>query len=235
MNEELSIMGIIQTLLKKWYVLIIVAVIGGMVSYTYTDMFVAPRYSAGTTIYVNAGNTRPEEVSASNITASQQLVNTYAEILKGRNFLTKISKELRKSGFNYNADQIRGMLSMGAVNETEVLSVRVTGTDKEGVYAVAMKLVDYSTDELKNVVGAGSATILEDPVKPVHPVSPNVKKNTMMGVLIGLAIAAAFVVMLDLLDTRIRGGEEFENNYDEPLLGQIPTLEEVQTQESRGR
>lgn len=232
MNEQLSIMNMVDMLLKKWYVLFIAAIAGGLFAYVVTDIFIEPKYSASVTLYVNASNVKSDEVSSSNISASKQLVNTYAEILKARNFLDKIVKDLDGK---YTADEIKKMLTMEAVNETEVLSVTVKAANKDDVYKIAQRLSDYSTDELKNVVGAGSVTILESPLEPKTPVSPNVRANTLVGVLLGLVFAGLIVVVLGLLDTRIKGGEEFANNYEEPLLGEIPTLEELQTTESRGK
>lgn len=232
MNEQLSIMNVIDMLIKKWYVLFIAAIVGGLCAYLFTDLFIEPKYSSGTTLYVNASNTKVSEtVSTANIMASQSLVNTYAEILKARDFLEKISKDLDGK---YSANQIKNMLTMTSVNETEVLSITVKGTDKEDVYKIAQRLSDYATDELRNVVGAGSVTILESPVEPQNPISPNVRTNTLIGVLLGVLLAGLLAVVFDLLDTRIKSGEEFANNYEEPLLGEIPTLEEFQVEESRG-
>lgn len=233
MNEQLSIVNIVDMLLKKWYVLFIATIIGGVFAYLFTDIFITPKYSAETTLYVNASNKKVEEISNTNLTASKQLVNTYAEILKARNFLDKIAKDLDDK---YTADAIKSMLTMQSVNETEVLSVTVKGTNREDVYKIAQLLAKYSTDELKNVVGAGSVTILESPLEPIDPISPNVRANTLVGVLLGIIFAALLIIVLELLDTRIKTSEEFANNYEEPLLGEIPTLEETQSvqKESRG-
>ena len=230
MNEQLSVMNIVDMLLKKWYVLFIAAIAGGLIAYAFTDLFIDPKYSASTTLYVNASTKKNDEVSSSNIMASQQLVNTYAEILKARDFLEKISKDLDGK---YTATELKNMLTMASLNETEVLSVTVKGTDKNDVYAIAQCLAKYAPDELKNVVGAGSVTILESPMEPKNPISPNVRANTLVGVLLGIMLAGLSIVVFDLLDTRIKSGEEFANNYEEPLLGEIPTIEET-WEESRG-
>mgnify|MGYP004557318207 FL=1 len=70
-------------------------------------------------------------------------------------------------------------------------------------------------------------------MEPKNPISPNVRANTLVGVLLGIMLAGLSIVVFDLLDTRIKSGEEFANNYEEPLLGEIPTIEET-WEESRG-
>ncbi len=230
MNEQLSVMNVVDILLKKWYVLFVAAIVGGLAAYLFTDLFIEPKYNSEMMLYVNASNTKSDEVSNANLTASKQLVDTYAEILKARDFLEKISRDMEGK---YTASEIKDMLTMDSVNNTEVLRVTVEWTNKEDVYRIARQMSTYATDELKNVVGAGSVTILESPLEPETPVSPNVRTNTLIGVLIGILLAGAFIIILELLDTRIKGAEEFEGNYEEPLLGEIPTLEDTQVKESR--
>ena len=236
LNNKLNVVEVMNMLLKKWYIIFIAALVGGVVAFVFTDIFIEEKYSTEVTLYVNASNKTVEEISSANINASQQLVNTYAEILKSRNFIDKIIRDLPdEMKIEYTYDTIKGMLTMEAVNETEILSVTVTGTDAEEVYKIADLLTKYSPDELENVMGAGKAKILNIPLLPEKPVSPNVRANTLIGVLIGIFLAAIFVVILELLDTRIRSGEEFASNYEEPLLGEIPTLEETQSTRSKGR
>ena len=236
MNNKLNSVEVMNMLLRKWYIVFIAALAGGGIAFVFTDIFIDEKYSTDITLYVNASNKDVEEISSANITASQKVVNTYAEILKSRNFIDKIIKDLPdEMKIEYTYDVIKGMLTMEAVNETEILSVTVTGTDPKEVYQIADLLTRHAPDELVNIMGAGNATILNIPLLPEKPVSPNVRANTLIGVLIGIFLAAIFVVILELLDTRIRSGEEFASNYEEPLLGEIPTLEETQSTRSKGR
>lgn len=231
MNEQLSIMSMVDAILKKWYILFIAAIAGGLFAYVFTDLFIPPKYSSSTTLYVSASPVKGESVSASNISASKVVVKTYSEILKARNFLGKIAREMNGK---YTADDIKGMLSVGAVNETEVLSIKILGENKNDVYKMVQLFTEYAADELKNVMGGGEITVLETPLEPQNPVSPNIRMITIIGVAAGLLLASLVIVVISLLDTRIKSGEEFANMYEEPLLGEIPTLEEYQLEESRG-
>ena len=239
MNERLSIMSVVDMLLKKWYVLFIAAILGGVVAFLFTEFFIEPKYEAEIKLYVNASNSQKDldEISNANITASQQLVNTYAEILKSRDFLNLISEGVEE---RYEADTIEKMLTMESANETEVLLVTVKHSSSEDVYKIAQLIAQNAPEYLVDMVGAGSVKVVESPIEPENPVSPNVRANTLIGVLLGIIFAGLLIVVLELLDTRIKSGEEFANNYEEPLLGEIPTLEETthtvttQTKESRG-
>ncbi len=231
MNEQLSIMSMVDAILKKWYILFIAAIAGGLFAYVFTDLFIPPKYSSSATLYVSASSVKSENVSAANINASKMLVETYAEILKARDFLGRIVKDIDGK---YTADEIKGMLSVESVNETEIMSIKILCENKNDAYKIAKCFSEYAADELRNVMGGGEVTILETPLEPQSPVSPNIRMITIAGVAAGLLLAGLVVVVLGLLDTRIKSGEEFANMYEEPLLGEIPTLEENQMEESRG-
>ena len=43
---------------------------------------------------------------------------------------------------------------------------------------------------------------------------------------IGLVLSVAAILWMEIFDTRIKTPEQIKTSYDEPLLGEIPSLEE---------
>ena len=52
--------------------------------------------------------------------------------------------------------------------------------------------------------------------------SPNILKNTAVGFLLGLLLAAAFVVIRELTDKRVRSESDLEEQFGIPVIGTIP-------------
>ena len=221
MNEQLNIVNLIDMLLRRWTIVIISAVIVGIFSFVYSEVFIAPVYRSSASLYVKSSNYVGDEVSTATMNSSRQLVTTYAEILKGRTFLSKVSDDLNNK---YSISQIKSMISMQSLNDTEILSISVQGTDSSDVYAITKALVKYAPDELIRVVEAGSVKVLDNASETNTPISPNIRNNTFIGVFIGLILGAFIVIILELFDTRIKGGDEINRRYKEPLLGEIPSL-----------
>ena len=63
---------------------------------------------------------------------------------------------------------------------------------------------------------------------PQSRYSPSYQKNAMMGALLGIAAALAYLTLAYLLDVRIRDDEDITEYFDQPLLGQIPAFDQVQ-------
>ena len=56
------------------------------------------------------------------------------------------------------------------------------------------------------------------------PVSPSYKKNVLIGVLIGIVITSAIVIVMYLLDDKIHTGEDIEKYLGLSVLGVIPEV-----------
>lgn len=221
LNNQLKISDIIDMLIKRWWIWVIAALICSISAFVYTEIFVDPLYETEGTLYVNAMRTQTTDATLNNMQASQQLVETYKEILNRRTFLSQIANDLDN---RYTVDNISKMISMQALNETEIMEITVTGKVPEDVYEICHSILLHASDELVRVVNAGSVKILDDGQVPQTPVSPNVKNNTIIAFLIGMVLGALVILLLELFDTRIKSREDIINKYEEPLLGEIPEV-----------
>ena len=64
------------------------------------------------------------------------------------------------------------------------------------------------------------------PVLPDQPSSPNILLNTLIGALLGFIISCIIILLLDMLDIKIKSKEEIANKYSLPILGSIPLYSE---------
>ena len=94
MKEELSIIDILDMMIRHWWILLITALSFSIVAFVYAEVFVDPLYRTDGTLYVNAQRTQSNDVTQGNQIASYQLVNTYKEILTRRTFLSGVSQDM---------------------------------------------------------------------------------------------------------------------------------------------
>ena len=69
--------------------------------------------------------------------------------------------------------------------------------------------------------------LVEDAVASVNPVSPNKKRNIMMGIIIGLAGGVLFALFLDYMDQTIRTEEDVRKYLDIPVLSVVPIADKT--------
>lgn len=67
-------------------------------------------------------------------------------------------------------------------------------------------------------------TTLEEARPAISPSSPNIKRNTLIGFLAGVIGTSVIVLLLELLDTRVKRPEDIENTLQMTLLGVVPNL-----------
>lgn len=74
-------------------------------------------------------------------------------------------------------------------------------------------------------VKEGSITKLDAAIVPTVPVSPNLWRNMLAAIAIGLASAFGLAILREIFDDRLRTLEEVEERLGLPLLGHTPFIE----------
>ncbi len=187
-----------------------------------TYFLVDPVYSATATLYVssNSGQAGPV-LTESGLRLSQQLVDTYIVILKSDSVLNKVAEQ---TDLGYTANQLRSMISASSTNGTEAFSVTVTNEDPAAAQKIVNTTIDVAPDEIIRVVKAGSVEVIDRAKLPTAPSSPSIPRNTAIGILLGLVLSVAVIVITTLFDTTIHTENDLEA-FNIPILGVIPNLE----------
>ena len=221
---EIDLMKLLRAYLNKWWLILLCTLVAGGGTLLATMNLVTPLYQASITVYVN--NTRSGEridyISGSNLQASQQLVNTYSNIIQSDTVLSKVAEAAKVS---YTPDDMREILSTKQVGETELFNVYITLPDPQEAADLANAVADVATGEIENFVEGSSAKIIDYAKVPDTRYSPSYSRNTVMGAVIGLVLALGYLTLRCLLDVRIREEEDLTTLFDLPVLGQIPNFD----------
>lgn len=222
-TRELDLRLLVLALMRKLWLIVLCAVIIGAAAFGYTKYFVTPMYRASVTIYVNnnrlniEGNTAT--LTTSDLSVAQRLVSTYVITLKSDRVLNKVAQEL---DVEMSASQIRGMISAEAVDNTEVFNVTITNADPALAAQIANAVAKVAPDEISEIVVGSSTKIIDYATVPKSPSSPNVMRNTALGAVIGIVLAAVIAILQELLDVRVREEQDVTRLSEAPILGRIP-------------
>jgi len=86
------------------------------------------------------------------------------------------------------------------------------------------KLEELRISEAQEI---SSWRVLEPPIVPTRPFSPDIERSLITGAITGLGLGLLAALLLNRLDQRIREVEEIREMIDIPLLGSIPKTEAV--------
>ncbi|OUN19918.1 hypothetical protein B5G34_16695 [Flavonifractor sp. An82] len=222
-NMEIDLMRLLFLYLRKWWLILLCAIIGGGIMYFYTANFVTPMYQAGVTIYVNniESGQQIDYISGSNLTASQQLVSTYVNIIRSDTVLEKVADSME---MDISAEYIRSIMSASQVGETELFDVYISHPDPEMAALIANAVAEVAPGEIESFVEGSSTKIVDYAKVPESPYSPSYRKNIMLGAAVGVVLIVAILTVRDLLDVRIKREEDLLEISDLPVLGRIPVF-----------
>ncbi len=229
-TEELEIdLGLIfRTLWRRLWILILAAVLAGGAAMAYTTMMVTPLYKSDVKFYVNNSSlsigSTSVSITSGDISASQSLVQTYIVILNTRDTLNEI---IAQTGVDYTVLELSSMISASPINNTEVFSVTVTTPNPHISTLLADTIAEVLPEKIASIIDETSARVVDTAVTPSAPDSPNLRNNTLLGVLVGLLISSAIIII------RVLTAQELKSEYDLLSIAELPILAVIPDTDSR--
>ncbi len=224
-NEETYTIDLMRLLRALWHnavIIVLATVLGGLLVLSWTLFFVTPQYQASARMYVNNSmSVGSVSISASDLTASQNLVDTYMVIMTSRITLNEVIAE---SGVSYTTNELKDMISSSAVNDTEIFEIIVTDPDPEEAELIANTITRVLPDQIDSIIEGSSARIVDTAIVPSSPVSPSIVRNTVIGAVIGFVIACICIIIAELVNDRINTEDDLSQVTKLPVLAVIPDL-----------
>lgn len=222
-NEEvIDLLHLLAILWRRAWVIVLAGILLAAICFAYATFMIPATYSSTVMMYVNTeASIGSVSVSMSQLNAAQSLVKTYLVILRSRETLIMA---LEKAGSDYSYGQLRNMISASAVDNTEIFSITVTAEDPEEAARLASAIAEVLPTRVESVINGSSMRIVSGAIANPSKVAPNITRYTAMGLLAGMLIAAAIIVVLDLLNDVIRDENHILQTYDIPILAQVPDL-----------
>ena len=220
---ELDILQLFKVFRYKLWAIILTGAILAGAGFFCGAYVITPRYEAEVLMYASNFSTSTQSsvpsVNSSDLTAAQNLVNTYIAILKSR---TTLNGVIKSEGLDYTYEELQDMISAGAVNSTEVFTVKVTSNNPQEAQRIANSVAITLSNEVSNVVNGGSAKIIDHAIKPTEKVSPGMVKCTVIGFFLGVIIACIVIAVKTLVTMLTYDGKYLVKAYDLPVLAVVP-------------
>lgn len=221
---EIDLRRLLMAVLRKWWLIILAAVIGGLGVYLYSVQAIEPVYRASITVYVNnmPSGQQVEYVSSSNLQTAQKLVATYSNIIQSDTVLDAV---ISVAGLDYTTEEMREILTTEQVDETEMFQVYVTLPDPQEAARLANIVADEGLAAIERIVEGSSAKVVDYAKIPTKPYSPNYILNGELGALAGIVLAVMYAALRFFLDVRIKEEDDLLARFPFPVLGQIPSFD----------
>jgi len=228
-RQEYFVIDFVHIFKSVWHriwVVILAGIIAGGLGFSYARFIVTPMYSSSLMLYVNNSSSITGgkfSFNASELTAAQELVETYTVVLTSRTTLTQIAEDAGVAD-KYTYPELYSMIKAGSVNDTEVLRVTVTSSDYEEAARIAESITECFPGILADVINGCDMTVVDYPIENSQKVSPYITRYTAVAMIIGALAALIVLVILALLDDTIHDEDYLLKTYDYPILAKVPNL-----------
>jgi len=222
---EVDLQRLFAALLKRVWMIILSAVICGLLSFGVTHFLITPMYQSTAMFYVNNGSLSVGgasfSISSSDLAVSKSLVDSYIVILDTRETLNDVA-DYAEVDKTYT--DLRKMISASAVNDTEIFQVTVTSPDPVEAEKIADAISYLLPKRISSIVEGTSAEIVDQAVLPAKPSSPNIIRNTEIGVILGFILSIGAICLYEIFNTLIRSEEDIEQCCSYPVLAVVPDM-----------
>ena len=215
-NEEydtIDLLEVLNAVRQHIAVLILCTLATAIAGFAITHFLITPQYESSALMIVNTRQDTTSTVTSDQINSATKLVSTYSIIIKSDTVLQQVIDDLGLS------------LSYSAVDDTQVMKITVRSNNPEWARKVCDDITAVSPDVILEAVEAGSVKVISQASYSDVPVSPNIKKNTMLGAMVGLVLCLGVIFLQVILDNKINTEEDVAKYLDMTVVGVIPVYE----------
>ncbi|MCY7064376.1 capsular polysaccharide biosynthesis protein CpsC [Streptococcus oralis] len=222
---EIDVFQLLKILWKRKVLIALVAIVTGVVAFAYSSFIVKPEYTSTTRIYVvNRNQGDKSGLTNQDLQAGSYLVKDYREIILSQDVLEKVATDLK---LDLPPKGLASKIKVTVPADTRIVSISVTDRAPEEASRIANSLREVAAQKIISVTRVSDVTTLEEARPATSPSSPNIRRNTMVGFLAGAVVMVVTVLLIELLDTRVKRPEDIEDVMQITLLGVVPNLDKL--------
>ncbi len=219
-GREYSLTEIFALLLKRLWLIAFCTVLVTAAAFFISNNVIDKEYTASVSMYVSPNAADVDRApSLSELSYAQQVVETYIELLKTNTFMRDVADA---SGLGYSPSELSEMIRMDVLNDTEIFRVQVTSNNPHHSLKIAYTIAALAPQKIIEVKDADAVKVVDEAILPTVPTGPNVKINTIIGFFLGAVLSVMLVLLMDMLDNRIKDEDDIVKHYNMPVLGSVP-------------
>ncbi|HFU4011469.1 capsular biosynthesis protein CpsC [Streptococcus suis] len=219
---EIDVLYLLKTLWRKKFFIIVASLVTTVIAFVISAFLMTPQFDATTRIYVvNQSVEGAQGLTNQELQAGTYLVKDYKEIIMSQDVLSQVEADLGLT------DDLKGKVSVQIPVDTRIVSITVRDSDPNEAARIANSLRTVAAEKIIEVTKVSDVTTLEEATPAKSPSSPNTTRNLALGFMVGAFLAASLILVMEILDDRIKRPEDVEEKMGLPLLGVVPNINKL--------
>ncbi|HFI0085399.1 TPA: YveK family protein [Streptococcus suis] len=219
---EIDVLSLLRTIWRKKFLILLTAILTTGLAFAYSAFLVTPQYDSTTRLYVvNQSSDNGAGITNQDLQAGSFLVKDYKEIILSQDVLKNVTTTLGIT------DDIKEKITVNIPVDTRILSISVRDSDPNQAATIANTLRDEAAKKIIEVTKVSDVTTLEAAMPAENPSTPQTRRNLVLGFIAGAFLATALVLVLEVLDDRVKRPQDIEEGLGMTLLGVVPQAEKL--------
>ena len=219
---EIDVLSLLRTIWRKKFLILLTAILTTGLAFAYSAFLVTPQYDSTTRLYVvNQSSDNGAGITNQDLQAGTFLVKDYKEIILSQDVLKNVTTTLGIT------DDIKEKITVNIPVDTRILSITVRDSDPNQAATIANTLRDEAAKKIIEVTKVSDVTTLEAALPAEKPSTPQTRRNLVLGFVAGAFLATALVLVLEVLDDRVKRPQDIEDALGLSLLGIVPKVNKL--------
>ena len=222
---EIDVFAMLKTLWKRKFSIVLVALVFAIAAFGYSAFLAKKEYQSTSRIYVvSRQNQDNNALTNSDLQAGSYLVKDYREIILSQNVLSQAIEELK---LDLTPAELSKKISVSVPTDTRILSITAKDGDPKEAAHIANGLRNVAAEKIISVTKVSDVTTLDEAEVPQSPSSPNIRRNVLLGFIAGAGLMVVLMVVVEVLDDRVKRPEDIEELMGLTLLGIVPDMKKL--------
>ena len=222
---EIDVFAMLKTLWKRKFSIVLVALVFAIAAFGYSAFLAKKEYQSTSRIYVvSRQNQDNNALTNSDLQAGSYLVKDYREIILSQNVLSQAIEELK---LDMTPAELSKKISVSVPTDTRILSITAKDGDPKEAARIVNGLRNVAAEKIISVTKVSDVTTLDEAEVPQSPSSPNIRRNVLLGFIAGAGLMVVLMVVVEVLDDRVKRPEDVEELMGLTLLGVVPDIKKL--------
>ena len=218
----LVVLELLQTLKEKVALILAATILAAALGWGFSAFLMPRKYEASVNMIVNTRTEIVGVVTSDSISSAQDLVDTYAIIIKSNKVLNQV---IEKLDLKMTYEELSKQITVDPIRNTQVMKIAAHCPSADQAALIVQTISEIAPDIVADAVEAGSCKVVSDVYSSAKPISPNILKTTAMAAVLAFLAVCALVVLQELFHDYIVDDADMERKLGITALGVIPDVE----------
>ena len=216
-DNQIDFVELFFALKRGLWAIVLFCVIGAAIAYYYTLYFITPMYTSSSMIYIFSKSANV--TSMSDLQIGKQLTVDFEILGKSRPVLEKVIEDLE---LKTSYEHLAGTIKLSNPTDSRIIKITVVNPNPQLACDIANTLASELSARVAEVIDTTKPSSVEEAVPARWPSSPNRRRNTSLGGVLGMLAAIVIILVRYYSDLSVKNEDDVRKYLGLGTLASVP-------------